>query len=370
MNKYTLLLISFVFTACRNTTVNYINYNDSELIVYDYSKTKKGNINLSQIVDDFQIVQFENSDTALFKASWMYFSENYICIKQRNNVCKLFDKKGKFISDIGGIGQGPGEYQNVYDLKIDENSHCIYLSQLTRKSILKYELNGNFIEEIKLESNLNKPRLFLCSDSILSLVHLCFKERSDLFNIANIKTDNIEYIYNPNIAVNLKDKEGNIAGFNNEIFAYRNTNDISFMISSYDTLYNYNPRDSVINARFTFTKRPTKNDEGFFIINELPQYFMILMIDNGMKRLFVNKNTGEGYEGNIINDYMGNMNFSPNFQDGYCYASYEPLVLKEQIENHIKSMECPPDKIKHLQEFAVKLNENDNNILLIGKLKN
>lgn len=372
MNKLTFaILISTIFVACNHS--NTANYNNSDIFIYDDKSTQNKDIKLSEIAEDFQIVQFENSDTAFFKTNSMFFSDNYICVRNEIGPCKLFNKKGEFIADIGRIGKGPGEYRFTYDILIDESNQCIYLTQLARRLILKYNLKGEFINEIKFEYNLNKPRMFLTSGTVLSLVHVCFKDIDERhFNLANIDTDNpdsIEYISKKNLAVNMIDCKGHGVGFNNEVWAHRNSNNISFMITTFDTLYEYHKEESMIKARFAFKENPIKDENGYMIISELPKHIMVRLIGNGEQYLFVEKDTGKGYRGNIINDFMSNMKMTFSFQDQHVYASYEPLDLKETIEEYIESEECPSDKVEYLQNWAEELDENSNDILFIGKLK-
>ena len=61
-------------------------------------------IPLSELVEDCRIVRFETSDEALFKAWWIEVSDNYICVRQQSNVVKLYDKDGKFLCNIGAMG--------------------------------------------------------------------------------------------------------------------------------------------------------------------------------------------------------------------------------------------------------------------------
>ena len=78
---------------------------------------------LSFFVEDFRIIKLDNRDEAMVGVSNLCVSENYILVYSSVytlHPCRLFDKKGKFITDIGAIGQGPGEYLSIYKARIDE----------------------------------------------------------------------------------------------------------------------------------------------------------------------------------------------------------------------------------------------------------
>lgn len=70
-----------------------------------------------------------------------------------------------------------------------------------------------------------------------------------------------------------------------------------------------------------------------------------------------------------MNDFFGNLPASTNFNKGYNIQNFEPMVLKEKIKEHIASGKCPDKDKEKIKSFAESLNENDNNLLFIGKLK-
>ena len=76
---------------------------------------------------------------------------------------KLFDRKGKFIGDIGAIGQNPREYRNVYFSQINEKKERIYIVSHNAKKILTYDLKGIFLENecIPLAAKLPKGSFYV-----------------------------------------------------------------------------------------------------------------------------------------------------------------------------------------------------------------
>lgn len=134
-------------------------------------------IPLSELVEDCRIVRFETSDEALFKAWWIEVSDNYICVRQQSNVVKLYDKDGKFLCNIGAMGNGPGEYPvTIYDGSIDERGGHIFLSLFYGKKIMMYGLDGKWIKDINLPGQINKPKIEVNADGTLSVVHMPFEE--------------------------------------------------------------------------------------------------------------------------------------------------------------------------------------------------
>ena len=65
---------------------------------------------LSYWVEDFETVKLDGKDEALVGHGPVYVSDNYILVRESNNVpCKLFRRDGSFVGKVGSIGLGPGE---------------------------------------------------------------------------------------------------------------------------------------------------------------------------------------------------------------------------------------------------------------------
>ena len=79
------------------------------------------NIPLSVLLSSFQIIRLENSDEALTAAGQdtrIAISDHYLLINSfKAGACKLYNRNGKYITQISSIGQGPDEYTlGIYDM--------------------------------------------------------------------------------------------------------------------------------------------------------------------------------------------------------------------------------------------------------------
>lgn len=93
----------------------------------DYGKTLR--MPLSSLVDSLRVIPLESSEEALIGIGTCDFSENYIVAIDRmhDGPCKLFTKDGKFITNFGGYGKGPGEYLFYpRSIEIDEENERLY----------------------------------------------------------------------------------------------------------------------------------------------------------------------------------------------------------------------------------------------------
>ena len=122
------------------------------VVVCDMAKVKeKVTLPLSQLVDSLELIRLESIDTAMVGTNILSIdlTDNYIGINSTYSY-KLFARNGKYLRDIGQIGQGPGEYVMIYYSQIDEAYDRIYLLPWDAFGILVYDLQGNFIEKISL----------------------------------------------------------------------------------------------------------------------------------------------------------------------------------------------------------------------------
>lgn len=371
-----LTVVSLFLYACSSSVQNVttVKLDDAQIVVLDEAKvTEKKTVKLSDLVEDFQIIRFENKDEAFFKAFWMYFSDNYICIRQSGNPIKLFDKSGRYLGNVGNIGQGPGEYNHIYDILLDEKGQSIYVTPIVGDNVLHYDLTGKYIDKLRFGEKINKGRMFLSPDaSTLSLVHLCFRDAGDKFTGANVQLqnpDSVQYVYVEEIASNMKNQEGMRVGFNDEIWSYRNSADFPFMMTHTDTLYHYNSQTNKIQAAFTMSMDPDKKGDSFFIFNEWPHHYFVTIVGEGGRNILVSKERPVGYEVEFVNDFMGNLEFYPLTQDGYFFQNWEPAELREALEEALASGNCPDDQKEKLKAFMQTLHDNDNNLLFLGKLK-
>jgi len=70
-----------------------------------------------------------------------------------SSYCYAFDRKGQFICNIGSVGQGPGEYTTITGLSIDEDKQSLYIT--TFPNVLEYSWDGVFRKSIYKPQNMS-----------------------------------------------------------------------------------------------------------------------------------------------------------------------------------------------------------------------
>jgi hypothetical protein len=88
---------------------------------------------------------------------------HYIVIESQRS-CLLFNKKdGRFIAEIGHIGQGPTEYNDIYSWT-DEKEEFLYFKRRPNQ-LIKYNMKGAFCGKVEFPTPPGLASYYLISDS-------------------------------------------------------------------------------------------------------------------------------------------------------------------------------------------------------------
>ena len=361
-----------VLAGCKQKPNNqsYGNIVTDDVVVCDFDQVKDEiTIPLSEWVEDFQIVRFENNDTAIFKMWWPLITDHYIGIRQRNGgAFKLFNRQGKFLCNVGGIGGGPGEYKSLYSEAIDEKNGWIYLASFAWKEyLLKYDLQGKYLGKVQVGENLNKPKIQLLPDGNLVLTQLYFHDSKSTMMAATISPQE-EVTKCPDVPQHLQIalKNEQFGGFNHEIWHYGNTEEMKFAYTVSDTVYAYDHKANRLKADFVM-KNHRKTDDIYCTYIPLPDKYITWVKSKG--NIVTDLKTKESHFFKLKNDFVGGLNIGNQTSNGYIWAMYEPLQLMENIEKRLEESDCTDADKKVLKELYDSLDEDDNNIMFIGKLK-
>ncbi|MDR2231623.1 MAG: 6-bladed beta-propeller [Tannerella sp.] len=74
-----------------------------------------------------------------------------------DNYCYAFGRDGKFLNRIGRIGNGPGEYQVIGNLSVDEQNKTLFFENF--RNVFEYSWDGVFQKSIPIPENTNKSPL-------------------------------------------------------------------------------------------------------------------------------------------------------------------------------------------------------------------
>lgn len=338
---------------------------------------------LSRLLDDFRIVLLDNRKEALTKGESVTACDNYVGMGgSSREPYRLFDRKGRFVCQVGNNGQGPGEYWAVYDSFVDEAHDRVYLMPWNAQSLLSYNLKGEYLSSIPLPTLVPKGVFSVDTEKRLLTV--------GLLPFANIEGASVVW---------QQDFEGNILhrvdaapyavvpDFSNEVSSNRNCGDGMFDFSifhwqaSADSLYHFLPEENRLAPVVTLQQPKEKLQQGYV---ELPEHYLI-DIPIGYANdefgsyvsqrltVMVDKQTRKGAFVYLLNDLIGNVPVEHaifSFKHGHFAYTMEPGLLLEHIEAALVHPESLSEERRlELEALKNRIRENDNNYLFIGKIK-
>lgn len=124
--------------------------------------------------------------------------ENEIIISDKvSNSIRKFDKNGIFITQTGGRGRGPSEFQEITDMKFSNDGRIMVVDKLlNRISFFDHNLNYINTKTININTQVTLEQIYqLDTDSYLLLYfrNLWVKENAKFLHKVNSELDQIEF---------------------------------------------------------------------------------------------------------------------------------------------------------------------------------
>ena len=143
---------AFVFTTPK--VINIGDYLDSH---FEYGRSSiqitdtTGILSLSDIAEDVEYVllKTKNDKQEVFigkNIDDIFICKDYIFVQMTDNIIQ-YDRQGNLIRTIGRKGGGPGEYNWVYTMSVDDKTKKIIIN--TSGKINEYDFDGKFIRSQK-----------------------------------------------------------------------------------------------------------------------------------------------------------------------------------------------------------------------------
>ena len=375
-----ILLLHLLFTFCTNKTETLQRYDLTDL-------TKAKAYRLSDLgISDITYIPLETDTSSLIhRIKKIEMKEDIIVLNDYKRIIG-FDRKGKFISEIGKKGKGPKEYIYANDFSVDSKSSTYILSDNEDK-IYIYDRQGEFINAINcpskttdiwiLEKNIfcysgNKDGTVCNNINIIDNRGKIVKSFSNKYTYEPRKTYTVlttECLLSPNQNITFVKEI-----FSDTVFQYIEPHLVpSFILDHKEDIIPVSAREEVwgphVFKKYIIQRKLFQtinkiyyefsyqgNDYGFFGNLGNTQYAKLIDLNEG-----------------FINDIDGGINLVFNLCDdkGTLIGWTTPRQLKEHISTK-KFQNSEPKyskKKRELEKLANSLNENDNPILMLVKLK-
>jgi hypothetical protein len=342
-------------------------------------------IPLSSIGKHLDYIPLEtNPNSMLERIAHISFSEDFMFIADFDRILQ-FDRKGKFLRQIGANGRGPGEYAGIASFCIDQKNRKVFVNSCSDGcKIFEYDFNGSFIRSF------NQPFMssqFIVYDTTGFIFYLAHDNDTTVYSKYNFYIT--DYELNPNYKIKRHFiRKSNIGG--REIPLYYYNGKLRFKQYTVDTLYTlenekqtpyaiFNLGKTKLDPNYSFNySNPNvaemmKEMERFIEISDIAENdnYLFTKIDYGLtdssKYCICNKQTAEttmiGEKG-FKNDIDGGLQFWPryiyndNTMVDYVDALRFLSMLKKR-ENNNRS-----DQLEILEK---NLTETSNPIIIVLK---
>ncbi len=338
-------------------------------------------LQLSDLVKKCEMIPLETNESSLFESVYhIGISDNYIAIHSRGQMpIKLFDRKGKFIRNIGSIGKGPGEFSSLYGMQLDEPNNRVYLTPFANaKELIVYSLDNRNLPAIPLVYKQTKCQAYVENDVVTVL--------SMPFKLGDIEPIPVAYqqttagkllkeLKAPDqLLINPKNAEGQFVGFNSEISSNHNAGAHDLYIMSYgsetpDTLYHYNTEQNTLIPKYFASFSGEKQASWS---HEWRSHYWTIVYGKKYKgaKVIVDKKTLKSDFFKLKNDFYGGIEMKKIYlsNNGMFVAGISPLELLAEFDKALKNDELSSKDRAKIESLKKSLNENDNEVLFVGEM--
>ena len=394
------ILVVMALSSCSNQEKN-IPTDEEELLSFDVSTldNKEYEIKLSDLMESVEIIQMDSVQEAFTKIFRVAVSDNYFAIHHVNYPVKLYSRKsGKFWGNIGRIGNGPGEYFQIWNVAIEEADNRIYLVNQGRNQIYSYDLNGNFHEDetIHLADGQEFERPYIFADKKKNQV-VIFQTPYESYQskhnhipmidnfcvVQELSGKLIQKIPSAQYQIPRRDSGVWASHIDSESPIYQ-CGIVPYYDFRKDTVYHYNVETNELYP--VYTSNMFADEFTLVTSKETPLHYYTYQqtykkgtkvnpeFRTGYKLFQVEKKTGKGQYICVVNDYLGGIEFDVDYwfhdiRDDYVVYYWEPLVLLEHLEEALDNNEMTTEVRERVLRLKNSLDENDNNVMMICKFK-
>jgi hypothetical protein len=195
-----ILLVMIIISSCNNSknpssADNKVDKSNDLPYYIDIEKnlTDTKSIPLSSIGKQLEYIPLETNPKCMIeRIEHISFSEDFIFIADYTKILQ-FDRRGKFLRQVGANGRGPGEYSGIMGFCIDQKNKKVFVNQCNSGcEILEYDFNGAFIKSF------NQPwrsYQFIAYDTTGIIFHLTHDNDSTVYSKYNFYIT--DYEFNP-----------------------------------------------------------------------------------------------------------------------------------------------------------------------------
>ncbi|MDD4363788.1 MAG: 6-bladed beta-propeller [Atribacterota bacterium] len=391
MKKITLFLFIITVFSCEKT-----KNSENKLIHIDPRTFTKNEIKLSEIAGDVKYIPLDNEFPIGVVYSYKIIG-NFIYAAIKDAGVFRFTNEGILDKQYGSIGRGPAEYVYCLKFAFDPESGTVYVMDHKMSDIEVYSKNGMHLKNISLPKDEDG---FGFSDIEF------YKSSLILAQYLNMGRGDYDWIVLDTLGNKIAEKKNSYLEFRGRVggdgglFKYGDNlgywdkfKDTIFSISSdftYKALCVIEPGEHRLpmtaekyNPVKEFNKKLGKYLQGHLFLRTGNFYLYEYFFENKFRLAIIDEIEGKAksidlknLEGGIINDIDNGLPFIPDVYfekkgKDHLVSLIQPFKLKAKIASDSFKNSTPkyPEKKKELEKLANSLDENDNPVLMLVKLK-
>lgn len=381
---YVACFLGILFSCSEKKSDELIKINPNNYILQSLSMVDLSN--------DIQYIPLSN-DQVISNIFEIEMLEDKIFIVA-NNCILSFNIDGSFDRFIGKQGHGPGEYNHSSIFTVDKQGKMVYVYD--RPHILQYSFEGDFIRKITFENSIKDFYSILYKNDKLYLFEYLYYGQSK-YNWLILDKNGNEIASKLNSIEPFKTR---IPGpsktsyeFGRDIRYWNMYNDTIFTLR--DTVYEpyilfdkggfrypIQSSDWFEHERYWFPNQIIETEKYIFINSWWKTCDQLFCLDkkNG-KMILVDKEPFKASEAPLLtfgieNNLDGGPCLEPFYyvqtdSDEYLVSWFGAFELKAHVASEAFKNSTPkyPEKKRELEQLANSLNDNDNPVLMLVKLK-
>ena len=310
-----------------------------------------------------------------------YIDDEILIMDKSLGAIFKFSNNGDLIGILNRPGQGPEEYQYLHRCIVDKKNERIEVYDKVGQKILVFDQGLNFVESFKIGLYFEN---FVKTDS---KEYLVYTAQDNLFNSENL-TNNLLLWKNGQIEFSAISRKGTDSKFQvRGMFPNYVKNEVIFVQSFSDTIYNYSVKEKLINRKIVVNFQYPLTEK-FSSLDEIDTYSLENSFSSSIDNLLISKDVLSFNYIHFENSRMSTMSYY-FFPEKNKYVSSKALYndfdnfnlfkhsnLKEDVFINVIEPEYLSliDIEKTSKEFQNSLDLNipfeDQFILLFLKLKN
>jgi len=388
MKKLCVFLVAtlFIMTGCGGEKQIVSN----DLIVVDVTKSYSSKKEL--ILQDFMDVEYialETTEEYVNQGFVQDIGKDFILVKNSNQDGDIFvyDRTGKALRKINRRGEGNEEYTNIYNITLDEDNREIFVNDIFKKKFYVYDLYGNYKRSLIHKEgsgtlfytdvfNYDKDNL-ICYDSYNEEIAFVLVSKMD-----GSITKEINVPFTEKKQLRAVKKEGKMTysispGPHRPIIPYKG-NWLLLEFSS-DTVYSLLPDNSLRPFMVRTPPVQSMNPETMFILRLMSDnYYFMEAVENKYSfdtndgfstTYFMYDNKEETFSGYTV--YNGDFLTKKEVDMSELRPVSHEIDSWDSFEAHrlVELLEKGQLKDGPLKEIAAKLDEDDNQVIMLVKHK-